>query len=110
MGYNKLCGDKIKVFLRVGDNRITNLKFECACCAICKASASIMMEELQGKLLDEVQVCCVKVEKLLSTNTTASIEYDGDLAALAGVSKFPARVRCATLPWHTLENAVFGKS
>ena len=102
-GYNPLCGDKVDVFLIVQDERIETVQFEAACCAICKASASMMTEALIGKSLAEAAAAFKRVGELLSTEqeVDADLSVDGEIAALAGVRKFPARIKCATLPWHT---------
>lgn len=109
-GYNPLCGDKIEVFLRIDDDRIADIRFECASCAICKASASIMTVALDGKSLDEAESTRSEVERILTTDTEATLDTQGELAALAGVRKFPARIKCATLPWHTYQAALRGEA
>ena len=102
-GYNPICGDKLTIFLVLKEDRIEAVQFEAACCAICKASASMMAEVLTGKTLVEAEVELQRVRDLLSTelNLKADILVDGEIAALAGVRKFAARIKCATLPWHT---------
>ena len=102
-GYNPICGDKLTIFLVLKEDRIEAVQFEAACCAICKASASIMVEVLTGKTLVEAEVALQRVRDLLSTelNLKADILVDGEIAALGGVRKFAARIKCATLPWHT---------
>jgi nitrogen fixation NifU-like protein len=109
-GYNPLCGDKIDVFLIVQGGRIEAVQFEAACCAICKASASMMTEALIGKSLAEAEAAFERVGDLLSTEREldADLSVDGEIAALAGVRKFPARIKCATLPWHTYIAALKG--
>lgn len=109
-GYNPLCGDKIEVFLRIDDDRIADIRFECASCAICKASASMMTVALDGKSLDEAESTRSEVERILTTDTEATLDTQGELAALAGVRKFPARIKCATLPWHTYQAALRGEA
>lgn len=109
-GYNPLCGDKIEVFLRIEDDRIASIQFECASCAICKASASMMTVALDGKSLDEAESTRSEVERILTTDTEATLDTQGELAALAGVRKFPARIKCATLPWHTYQAALRGEA
>ena len=109
-GYNPLCGDKIEVFFRIDDDRIADIRFECASCAICKASASIMTVALDGKSLDEAESTRSEVERILTTDTEATLDTQGELAALAGVRKFPARIKCATLPWHTYQAALRGEA
>ncbi|CAA6689828.1 MULTISPECIES: Fe-S cluster assembly sulfur transfer protein SufU [unclassified Lentimonas] len=107
-GYNPICGDKLTVYLIVKDERIVALQFEAACCAICKSSASMMTEALLGKTLDEAAVMEQRVAELLSTDIEVDLSVDGEIAALAGVRKFPARIKCATLPWHTYQSALKG--
>jgi len=109
-GYNPLCGDKIEVFLRIDDDRIADIRFECASCAICKASASIMTVALDGQSLDEAESTRSEVERILTTDTEVTLDTQGELAALAGVRKFPARIKCATLPWHTYQAALRGEA
>jgi len=109
-GYNPLCGDKIEVFLQIDNGRIAALQFECASCAICKASASMMAEALQGQSLEAAASLRQGVERILKTDTGAALESEGEFAALAGVRKFPARIKCATLPWHTCEAALRGEA
>lgn len=110
-GYNPLCGDKIEVFLQIEDARIVAIQFEAASCAICKASASMMMEALNGQSLAESESIREAVSRILTTDTEApSLDSKGELAALAGVRKFPARVKCASLPWHTYQAALRGEA
>ena len=108
-GYNPLCGDKINVYLTVRDDRIEAVQFEAACCAICKASASMMAEALQGKTVAEATLADQRVGEILATATEVDLVADGEFAALAGVRKFPARVKCASLPWRTYEAALRGQ-
>lgn len=103
-GYNPLCGDKVQVYLKVQDQRIEAIQFEAASCAICKASASIMAEALWGKTLEDAAILQEKVQGLLGERNE-SIELESDLIALQGVRKFPARIKCATLPWNTYRKA-----
>jgi nitrogen fixation NifU-like protein len=111
-GYNPLCGDKMEVFLIINDGQIDSVQFEAACCAICKASASIMTEALTGKSLDEVEAVYARMSELLTAKEEieADLSVDGEIAALAGVRNFPARIKCATLPWHTYEAALLGEA
>ena len=105
-GYNPLCGDRLNVYLQIEEHVIRAIRFEAAACAICKASASMMAESLEGKTLPQAKQLDARVAELLTKEVEADIERDGAVAALAGVRKFPARVKCATLPWHTLESAL----
>ena len=102
-GYNPICGDKLTIFVVLKEDRIEAVQFEAACCAICKASASMMAEVLIGKTLVEAEAAFKRVGELLSSelNLEADLSVDGEIAALAGVRKFAARIKCATLPWHT---------
>ena len=108
-GYNPLCGDKITVYVRLVENTVRAIQFESASCAICKASASLMMESLTGQTLGTADQLNARAVQLLSADDDAGIvgsSTDGELVALLGVRKFPARVKCATLPWHTFQSAL----
>ena len=109
-GYNPICGDKLTIFLVLNGDHIEAVQFESACCAICKSSASMMTEVLTGKTLAEAEVAFKRVADLLSTelNLEADLSVDGEIAALAGVRKFAARIKCATLPWHAYFAALKG--
>jgi nitrogen fixation NifU-like protein len=109
-GYNPICGDKIDVYLQIQDERILDIQFESASCAICKASASMMMEALVGKSLAEADSIHQLVREILQGDSeTISLEAQGELVALAGVRKFPARIKCASLSWHTYQAALRGE-
>jgi nitrogen fixation NifU-like protein len=111
-GYNPLCGDKMTIYLIIKDQKVEAVQFEAACCAICKSSASIMTETLTGKTLEEAEVAFKRVSDVLCTKLELEVDLsvDGEIAALAGVRKFPARITCATLPWHTYEAALKGEA
>ena len=103
-GYNPLCGDQLALDLRVEDGVIKDVGFEGAGCAISTASASLMTESIKGKTLEEAERLFQGVHDLLTKQgATADV---GKLQVLAGVRDYPARVKCATLPWHTLEAAL----
>jgi len=107
-GHNPLCGDHVTLFLSVDGDTIKDISFQGDGCAIYKASASLLTESLKGKSKDEVRSLFNKVHKMVITGTV-----DGDvgkLAAFAGVHKFPARVKCAILPWHAAMAAVEGRT
>lgn len=104
-GHNPLCGDRVEVFLRVVDGRIAEIAFEGDGCAISTASASIMTESLAGKTLAEATALFEGFRALLTGQSAADIEL-GQLEVLAGVRTYPARVKCATLPWHALQAAL----
>lgn len=110
-GYNPLCGDKIEVYLIVVEKQIQSIQFECASCAICKASASMMTEALVGQSIESATSVFETVCDLLSgEKENAELDAEGEIAALAGVRKFPARIKCATLPWHTYQAALKGEA
>ena len=110
-GYNPLCGDRIEVFLQLSGDQIESIQFECASCAICKASASIMAEALVGQSLHVGDSIQESVNRILKTDTgTATLDVQGEIAALSGIRNFPARIKCATLPWHTYQAALRGEA
>ncbi len=103
-GFNPLCGDRLTLHLRVEDGVIREARFEGAGCAISTASASLMTEALIGKSEAEAAVLFEGFHHMVMGEIT-SVDL-GKLAVLAGVSEFPARVKCATLAWHTLNAAL----
>ena len=110
-GYNPICGDRIEVFLQLSGDQIEAIQFECASCAICKASASIMAEALVGQSISFGESIQESVSRILKTDTeTVTHDVQGEVAALSGVRNFPARIKCATLPWHTYEAALRGEA
>lgn len=109
-GNNPLCGDRLYVFLNVEDDLIRDIRFECKGCAISTASASLMSEAVKGRRLGEVRHLFGEVHDML-TRHDAPVPADlGKLAALSGVREFPARVKCASLAWHTLNAALAQES
>ena len=104
-GHNPLCGDRLTVTLRLADGAIQDVKFEGNGCAISVASASMMTEAIKGKDRAAVQELFDKVHALLTQQNAPSTDL-GKLAALSGVREFPARVKCASLCWHTLNAAL----
>lgn len=110
-GYNPLCGDHVTVYLRLEDGLIQDISFQGSGCAISKASASIMTSELKGKSESDAQSLFDNVHKMLTGEESAEgVERLGKLAILSGVCKFPARVKCASLAWHTVHTALAGDS
>jgi nitrogen fixation NifU-like protein len=107
-GYNPLCGDRLKVYVTVADGRIGDLAFEGSGCAISKASASLMTEALKGRTLDEAQALFDAFQGMVTSPLGSELPALGKLAALAGVREFPARVKCASLAWHTVRAALAG--
>lgn len=106
-GFNPLCGDHIDVALRVNDGVIQDVKFTGSGCAISKASASIMTTILKGKTTEEAEKLFDTFHELVaSENEVPDLEELGKMAVFAGVREFPARVKCASLAWHTMKSAI----
>ena len=108
-GRNPLCGDEVKVELKVASDEIEDVKFTAAGCAVSRASASIMTQAVKGKSRDEVDRLFEQFHQLV----TGTLKPDatearamGEMAAFSGVSRFPIRVKCASMPWHTLQAAL----
>lgn len=107
-GFNPLCGDHVTVYLRLRDGLIEDVSFQGSGCAISKASASIMTAELKGKKEADASELFEKVHRMLTGDGTDGGPSLGKLAVLSGVCKFPARVKCASLAWHTMNSAIKG--
>ena len=107
-GYNPLCGDHYTIYLKLDNGVITEISFQGSGCAISKASASVMSTVLKGKTRAEAEILFESFHHLVrgENENGKSAEELGKLAAFAGVSEFPARVKCAILPWHTMKNAM----
>ena len=105
-GYNPLCGDRLTVFVRLNGEQVEDIRFEGKGCAISTASASLMTEAVKGKDRVAIQSLYDKVHELLTQQDAAADASLGKLAALSGVREFPARVKCASLCWHTLNAAL----
>jgi nitrogen fixation NifU-like protein len=104
-GYNPLCGDTLKLFLRVENDIVRDVSFMGSGCAISTASASLMTESLKGKTREEALKMLERFHDLLTTDTPVTKEL-GKLVVFCGVRDYPARVKCATLAWHTLRSAL----
>ena len=104
-GFNPLCGDKLTVYLSIHDNQLDALSFVGCGCAISQASASLMTEALQGKTVDEARELFHLFHQQLTSDAAPAASLN-KLAVLAGVRAFPARVKCATLAWHTFDAAL----
>lgn len=109
-GYNPLCGDHVTVYLQLDDGVIQDIAFQGSGCAISKASASLMTAELKGKTEAAAEDLFQGVHKMLTGDPEANHETVGKLKILAGVCKFPARVKCASLAWHTVNAALKGEN
>lgn len=106
-GFNPLCGDKLKLYIKIEDEVVKDVSFVGSGCAISTASASLMTESLKGKTREEALKLLDKFHDLLTTDTPVSHEL-GKLVVFCGVRDYPARVKCATLAWHTLKSALDG--
>lgn len=104
-GYNPLCGDKLRLYLKVENDVVQDATFEGSGCAISTASASLMTESVKGKTRAEALALLEKFHTLLTTDTAAAKDL-GKLVVFCGVRDYPARVKCATLAWHTLKSAL----
>ena len=111
-GYNPLCGDQVTVYLRLEGGVIKDISFQGMGCAISKASASMMTDALKGKTEDEAEALFNQVHGMLvgESEPPANGRQIGKLSLLSGVSQFPARVKCASLSWHTLRAALKGEA
>ncbi len=108
-GFNPLCGDRLTLYLNSDDERINDISFDGSGCAISVASASLMTEALKGRTIKEAREIFDHFHELVTTDNQLDLEKFGKLAALAGVRDYPARVKCATLCWHTLNAVIHGQ-
>jgi nitrogen fixation protein NifU and related proteins len=114
-GHNPLCGDRVTVFVTIEADRIRDVSFEGRGCAISTASASLMTELLRGKTLAEAETLfnSFRAQVTGEGDETVPPDLEDDmerLAPLSGVRQYPARVKCATLPWHAFEAALHGSA
>ena len=109
-GYNPLCGDKLKLFVKVEDGIVQDISFQGTGCAISTASNSLMTSVVKGKTVEEVKQMVDEFRELVTGDPDKEIDTKalGKLAVFAGVAEFPTRVKCATLGWHTLLSAIEG--
>jgi nitrogen fixation NifU-like protein len=105
-GFNPMCGDHLTLRLRLKDDTISDIRFEGQGCAISTASASLMTEAVKGKSRGEALALFDRVHRLLTDDAAPPADELGKLAALSGVREYPARVKCASLCWHTLASAL----
>jgi len=107
-GYNPLCGDRVTIFVSLEGDRVKEVTFEGSGCAISTASASLMTESLKGKTLDEAKAIFRRFHRLVTGESVETEEGPGlgKLEVFSGVCQYPARVKCATLAWHTLNAAL----
>jgi nitrogen fixation NifU-like protein len=105
-GFNPLCGDRLTLYLKVEDGVIEDVSFEGSGCAISTAAASLLTETVKGKTEREAAKLFGEFHDLVTRDSPAPAAELGKLKVLAGVREFPARVKCATLAWHTLQAAL----
>jgi nitrogen fixation protein NifU and related proteins len=106
-GHNPLCGDQLRLFVKVADGRVEDVSFIGVGCAISMASASMLTEAVKGKTVEQAQRLFEDVHDLLTSEHPGTDPAElGNLGALAGVHEYPMRVKCATLSWHTLDTAL----
>ena len=107
-GFNPLCGDKLKLYIKIDGQNISDIAFDGTGCAISVASASLMTDAMKGKSIDEAETLFNNFHSLITTENGIDSDHLGKLAVLAGVKDFPARVKCASLCWHTLHSSLIG--
>lgn len=104
-GYNPLCGDQLTVYLHLANNIVDDVSFIGCGCAISQASASLMTETIKGKTVSEAHALFESFHDMMTKDEVTFTQVD-KLTVLMGVKAYPARVKCATLAWHTLEAAL----
>jgi len=110
-GYNPVCGDQLTVYLQVKDNIIEDITVEADTCAIARASASMMTDNIKGKNLEEFEEVLKEFEDLLAGRLDPhKTNHLGDLKFLAGVRQYPNRLKCADLGWQAVKGALEGKT
>jgi nitrogen fixation NifU-like protein len=105
-GVNPLCGDKLRLYIRLDDGKIDDIRFQGTGCAISVASTSLMTERVKGTRIEEALALQESVHSLLTSESTSDEASLGKLAALSGVREFPSRVKCAALSWHALKSGL----
>ncbi len=107
-GYNPMCGDQLKVWLKLEGDRIADVSFQGSGCAISKASASLMTTAVKGKTREEARKVFESFHRMMTGSGGPADDLPAKLAVFAGVREFPMRVKCATLGWHALKTALEG--
>lgn len=109
-GHNPLCGDQVHVTIHTQNGLIDAIAFEGQGCAISTASASLMTEAVKGKTVEQAEAIFREFQSMVTSPDDVGEHDDlGSLVALSGVREYPVRIKCATLPWHTLHAALVGK-
>ena len=109
-GENPLCGDRVSVEIDLEDGVVRDIAFQGSGCAISRASASLMTADLKGKTAAEAESTFERFHQMLTADEPSDADALGKLAVFAGVREFPSRVKCATLPWHTVRAALVGQA
>ncbi|MBI2871083.1 MAG: SUF system NifU family Fe-S cluster assembly protein [Candidatus Omnitrophica bacterium] len=109
-GFNPLCGDRLTVYLKIAGGRVKDVSFKGSGCAISKSSASMMTAAVMGRTVKEAEHLFQAFRDMLSSKKGAPFDAErlGKLAVFSGVNEYPARIKCATLAWHTLRAALDG--
>ena len=105
-GYNPLCGDRLTLYVTIEGGVIRDVAFHGSGCAIAKASASLMTDALKGKTAREAEALFDRFQAMITSDHAGPTADMGKLSVLAGVREFPARIKCASLVWHTMKAAV----
>jgi nitrogen fixation protein NifU and related proteins len=105
-GHNPLCGDQLTIYLDLENEQVKDVSFEGSGCAISKASASMMTQAVKGKSKQEAEDLFKGFHTMVTADEDVSDDQLGNLKIFEGVREFPVRVKCATLPWHTLHAAL----
>lgn len=110
-GHNPLCGDALRVYVEMEEDKVKDVAFKGSGCAISKASASMMTQSVKGKSKEEAETMFHEFQKMVTGELDAETDENhlGKLKIFAGVLEFPARVKCASLSWHTLHAALSGE-
>jgi nitrogen fixation NifU-like protein len=109
-GYNPLCGDQLKVWVKLDGDRIVDVAFQGSGCAISKASASLMTTVVKDRTIGEAQRIFESFQRMVTGQGGPADDLPRKLAVFAGVREFPARVKCASLCWHALKSALDGRN
>ena len=107
-GHNPLCGDQLTLYLDVEDGIVKDVGFKGSGCAISTASASMMTEAIKGQPVEKIEAVFKRFHDLVTEGVSPEPDELGKLAVFSGVCEFPVRVKCATLPWHTMQAALAG--
>ena len=105
-GHNPLCGDEIELSLLISDDHVSDIRFSGRGCSISQASASMMTDVVKGQSLDEVDSAVQRFTSTMANRQSSAAELEDELDALQGVKRYPARVKCALLPWTTLRESI----